>query len=239
MSHTKNHLSVSKISEELAVSLEPNLPNSVIENTPHLFKKRTPLVTSRLWRAGRFLLLRILRTGSHTSILTSLRPHSPSFQSPTLTSIIWSWLIGGREPWVISMRLLAIFPSTSGMTQAGSGSHEGPQSLPDQLPRCEREGGNPALRLISWSTLKLISWSAFKLSSWSAFKLSSWSTFKLLSCSVRHPLTLQGLQLQWKATTAKNDDKKERYRLTCLDVSATLLHGGLDSTRQVTKWLDL
>ncbi len=56
-----------------------------------------------------------------------------------------------------------------------------------------------------------------------------------LSSNYAHPLTLQGLQLKWTATTAKNDDKKERYRLPCLDVSVTLLHGGLDSTRQVTK----
>ncbi len=40
-----------------------------------------------------------------------------------------------------------------------------------------------------------------------------------------------------QATLAKNDDKKKRYTGSpqwCQDVSVTLLHGGLDSTRQVT-----
>ncbi len=193
------------------MSLEPNLPNSVIENTPNLFKTRTPLITSRFWKAGRFLLLRILRTDSHTSILTSLRPCRPSFQSPTLTSIIWSWLVAGGTLGVF-LKLSAIFTSTL-RDDPGEWDLEAKKdlNLPDPLPRGEREGGNPALRLISWSVLNIISWSTLKIISWSAFKLSSWSTFKLLSCRL---LVFKLYRIHWPFKASNCSGRPQRRKMT-------------------------
>ncbi len=79
--------------------------------------------------------------------------------------------------------------------QTGSESEEGPQSLPEQLPRGEREGGNPALRLISWSVLNIISWSTLKIISWSALKLISYSALKFISYSALKLISWSELKL--------------------------------------------
>ncbi len=224
------------------MSLEPNLPDFVKEDTPNLFKTRTPLVTWRLWRAGAYSCWGFC-VQEATPQFDEFEALPPIF--PVSNFDLHHLLVPREEPWVlILMRLSAIFTSSlewmgdqeakkdlnpfktksrvvsekEAILPSGSSADlcsilsADPCSILSADP-CSILSADPCssssadLRSSSSADQPLSSAADQPLSS-AADQPLSCSAAVSLSSNCAHPLTLQGLQLQWKATTAKNDDKR-------------------------------